>query len=269
MPAAKALLLIWFLALQLAMNPMEHYGRAQQAFAQKDYSEAEGQVNAALHDNPYLVPALVLKARLASLAHRPDVARSCLITAITADPQSMEAQFYLGVLLYEENNFRPALDPLDAARKLSPANALPIFYLAMTHEALADLQEALQLYEQAESLSPAASEQRAEIAVAHGRLLVSLNQDVAGMEQERRAIAINPRLRDAHYVLAKAWEHQADFEKAASEGELALAEPAADANAGDAEIHFLLARVYRKLNKSSLAQAHLAKFQALKQANHP
>ena len=55
---------------------------------------------------PTMVPALVLKARLATFAHRPDVAKSCLITAITVDPTSEEAQFYLGVLFYEQNDFQ-------------------------------------------------------------------------------------------------------------------------------------------------------------------
>ena len=248
---------------------MEHYRQAAQAFAQQRYATAELQVNAALHDEPYLVPALVLKARMASLAHRPDVARSCLIAAITADPRSMEAQFYLGVLLYEQGDYRPALSSLQAAQKLSPQNPLPVFYLAMDHEALADQQGALQLYQQAESLSPPASQQGAEIAAAYGRLLVLLNRTEAGMEQERRAIAVDANLRDAHYVLAKALEHQADFENAAREGELALTLPRLNANAGDAEIHFLLVRVYRRLNQPGLAQAHLAKFQALKQAARP
>ena len=83
-----------------------------------------------------------------------------------------------------------------------------------------------------------------------------------GIEQERRAIEIDPKSRDAHYVLAKGLEHEGDFENAAREGELALTLPAA--NASDAEIHFLLTRLYRKLNKPDLAEAHMEKFLALK-----
>src|SRR5579863_5077068 len=78
--------MIWLLALQLAVGPAQHYGNAKQDFAQRKFSEAVSEVDAALHESPYMVPALVLKARLATLAHRPDVARSCLITAVTADP---------------------------------------------------------------------------------------------------------------------------------------------------------------------------------------
>jgi hypothetical protein len=59
-------------------------------------------------------------------------------------------------------------------------------------------------------------------------------------------------------------EYEGDFEHAALEGELALTLP--EASASDAEIHFLLARLYRKLNKPDLAEAHMEKFQALKKA---
>jgi tetratricopeptide (TPR) repeat protein len=254
--------MIWLLAIQLAIGPTEHYERAKQDLVQQKFSEAASEVNAALHENPYMVSALVLKARLATFAHRPDVAKSCLITAITVDPTSEEAQFYLGVLLYEQNDFRPAISPLQAAQKLSPNSPLPAFYLAMTHEALGDQNKALEFYQQAENLSPKISPQTAEIAVAYGRLLVSLGRTQDGIEKERRAIEIDPKSRDAHYVLAKGLEHDGDFENAALEGELALTLP--EANASDAEIHFLLTRLYQKLNKPDLAEAHMEKFLALK-----
>src|SRR5579859_3093331 len=118
--------MIWLLALQLTIGPAQHYENARQDFAEQKFSEADSEVNAALHVSPYMVPALILKARLATFAHRPDIARSCLITAITADPSSEEAQFLLGVLYYAQNNFKLAISPLEEARSLSPKSALPV-----------------------------------------------------------------------------------------------------------------------------------------------
>src|ERR1035438_2499619 len=80
--------MIWLLALQLAVGPVQHYENAKQDFAQRKFPEAVSEVNKALHESPYMVPALVLKARLAQFAHRPDVAKSCLIMAVTVDPTS-------------------------------------------------------------------------------------------------------------------------------------------------------------------------------------
>src|SRR5579859_590988 len=81
--------MIWLLAFQLfafelAVGPAQHYENAKQDFAQHKFPEAVSEVDTALHESPNMVPALVLKARLAMFAHNPEVAKSCLIRAITA-----------------------------------------------------------------------------------------------------------------------------------------------------------------------------------------
>jgi tetratricopeptide (TPR) repeat protein len=252
--------MIWLLALQLAVGPAQQYEKAKHDFAQQKFSEAASEVDAALHENPYMVPALILKARLATFAHRPDVAKSCLITAVTVDPTSEEAQFYLGLLYYMQNDFKSAISPLQTAQTLSPKNPLPVFYLAMTQEARGAETKALELYQQAENLSPEKSPQTAEILVAYGRFLLSLGKTEDAIEKDRRAIDADPQSRDAHYELAKGLDHKGDFKNAALEGERALTLPAFGPS--DAQIHFLLANLYRRLNQPDLAKAHLEKFQA-------
>lgn len=255
--------MIWLLALQLAVGPEQHYENAKQDFAQRRFSEAVSEVNIALHESPYMVPALVLKARLAAFAHRPDVAKSCLITAITADPTSEEAQFFLGVFFYNQNDFKLAISPLQTAQTLSPKSPLPVFYLAMTHEALGDASQASNLYQQAENLSLQKSPQSASILVAYGRFLLSLGRSQDSIEKDRRAIEEDPELREAHYELAKGLEYEGNFKNAALEGERALALP--EFSTSDTQIHFLLARLYMKLKQPDLAKAHLEKFQAAPQ----
>jgi tetratricopeptide (TPR) repeat protein len=252
--------MIWLLALQLAVGPAQQYEKAKHDFAQQKFSEAVSEVDAALHENPYMVPALILKARLATFAHRPDVAKSCLITAVTVDPTSEEAQFYLGLLYYMQNDFKSAISPLQTAQTLSPKNPLPVFYLAMTQEARGAETKALELYQQAENLSPEKTPQTAEILVAYGRFLLSLGKTEDGIEKDRRAIEADPQSRDAHYELAKGLDHKGDFKNAALEGERALTLP--KFGPSDAQIHFLLANLYRRLNQPDLAKAHLEKFQA-------
>lgn len=255
--------MIWLLALQLAVGPMQHYEKSKQDFAQRKFTEAVSEVDAALHESPYMVPALVLKARLATFAHRPDVAKSCLITAVTADPTSEDAHFFLGVLYYMQNDFNLAISPLQTAQKLSPENPLPVFYLAMTQDALGDQTKALELYQQAEDLSPQKSPQSAAILVAYGRFLLLLGRTQESIEKVRRAIEEDPESRDAHYELAKELDSEGDFKDAAAEGERALTLPALGTS--DAQIHFILAKLYRKLNQPALANAHLQKFLAAKQ----
>jgi tetratricopeptide (TPR) repeat protein len=255
--------MIWLLALQLAVGPAQHYEKAKQDFAQRKVDEAVNEVDAALHESPYMVPALVLKARLAMFAHRPAVAKSCLITAITADPTSEEAHFFLGLFYYTQNYFKLATSPFQTAQTLSPKSPLPVFYLAMTHEALGDATQALDLYREAENLSPEKSPQSASILVAHGRFLLSLGRIQDGVEKYRQAIERDPESREAHYELAKDLDQEGDFNDAALEGELALTLPEIDTS--DAQIHFLLAKLYSKLKQPDLAKAHLEKFKAASQ----
>jgi tetratricopeptide (TPR) repeat protein len=255
--------MIWLLALQIAVGPAQHYEKAKQDFDQRNFPEAVSQVDAALHESPYMVPALVLKARLATFAHRPDVAKSCLIRAITADPTSEEAQFFLGVVNYMQNDFKLAISPLQTAQTLAPKDPLPVFYLAMTHEALGDGAKALELYQQAENLSPEKSPQSASILVAYGRFLLLMGRFQDGIEKDRRAIEADAESRDAHYELAKGLDQEGDFKNAALEGERALTLP--ELGTSDAQIHFLLAKVYGKLKQPDLAKAHLEKFQAAPQ----
>jgi tetratricopeptide (TPR) repeat protein len=255
--------MIWLLALQLAVGPAQHYENAKQDFAQHKFNEAVSEVDTALHESPYMVPALVLKARLAQFAHRPDVAKSCLIRAVTADPTSEEAQFFLGVFFYTQNDFKLAIAPLQTAQTLSPKGPLPVFYLAMSHEALGDETQALALYAQAESLSPEKSPQSASILVAYGRFLGLLGRNKESIEKDRRAIEEDPQSRDAHYELAKGLDHEGDFNNAALEAERALTLP--ELGTSDAQIHFLLAKLYTKLKQPDLAKAHLEKFQAAPQ----
>jgi tetratricopeptide (TPR) repeat protein len=255
--------MIWLLALQLAVGPAQHYEKAKEDFAQRKFDEATSEVNIALHESPNMVPALVLKARLAMFAHRPDVAKSCLITAITADPTSEEAQFFLGLFYYNQNDFKLAISPLQTAQTLSPKNPLPAFYLAMTHEAMGEGTQALDLYQQAENLSPEKSPQSASILVAYGRFLLSVGRIKDAVEKYRRAIEEDPESRDAHYELAKELDQEGDCKNAALEGERALTLP--ELGTSDAQIHFLLAKVYWKLKQPDLAKAHLEKFQAAPQ----
>ncbi|HEV2988936.1 MAG TPA: tetratricopeptide repeat protein [Candidatus Angelobacter sp.] len=255
--------MIWLLALQIAVGPTQHYENAKQDFEQRKFPEAVSEVNAALHESPYMVPALILKARLAQFAHRPDVAKSCLITAVTVEPTSEEAQFFLGLFYYVENDFKLAISPLETAETLSPKSPMPVFYLAMTHEALGDTAQALDLYQQAENLSPEKSPQSASILVAYWRFLFSMGRYKDSIEKDRLALEGDPESRDAHYELAKGLDHEGDFKEAALEGERALTLP--ELGTSDAQIHFLLASLYLKLKQPDLAKAHQEAFQAAPQ----
>ena len=103
----------------------------------------------------------------------------------------------------------------------------------------------------------------AEILVAHGKFLLSHGRLQDSIEKDRSAIEIDPESRDAHYEFARGLEQKVDFKSAALEGERALALPELDTS--DAQIHYLLAKLYRKLNQPALAKTHLEEFLAARQ----
>jgi hypothetical protein len=59
--------------------PQQQYDKAKDDLAKMQFGRADEEVSEALRLDPNFVPALILKARLALFAHRPDVAKSCLI----------------------------------------------------------------------------------------------------------------------------------------------------------------------------------------------
>src|ERR1700737_5176184 len=98
----------------------------------------------------------------------------------------------------------------------------------MTHEALGNATQALDLYQQAENLSPEKSPQSASILVAYGRFLLSLGRIQDGVEKYRRAIERDPESRDAHYELAKDLAQEEDFANPPPNGQPALHLPDPD-----------------------------------------
>ena len=247
--------MLWLLALQLSLPATQHYENAQRDLAGMRFDQATQELNAALQLDPYFVPALTLKARLALFARRPDVARSCLITAVTVEPGAESAQFLLGVFYYLQNDFKLAIAPLETARTLSPGDPQPWYYLGLAREAMGDASTALASYQRAEDLSPQNTPEKAALLVAYGRLLLSLDRGQESLAKQRLAIEADPRSRDAHYELARTLYHQGDDAAAAEAGVQALALPG---KMPSDRIHLLLGNIYTSLKKPDLAQAHLA-----------
>lgn len=226
--------------------------------------QADTETDEALHLDPNFVPALLLKARLALFAHRSDIAHSCLIRAVTIDPRSENAQFLLGLYFYLQNDFKLALAPLSAARSIDPRDALPNFYLALSHDGLGEPALAEGFYDAAESLSPNRSPERAEILIAHSRLLTSLGRYPESMQKIDLGLIADDSSRDAHYEKAKLLLRQDLYGDAATQAERALNLPALGTS--DSQLHFLLGKIYLKLHNPVMAQSHFAQFQAAPQS---
>jgi tetratricopeptide (TPR) repeat protein len=252
--------MMYLLLALLASTAMEHYQRANALFQQQKLVEAAQAVEESLRLDPVLVPALTLKGKLALGLNEFTIARQCFERAAQIEPGSAYAQFMLGFFYYVDNDFNKAIAPLENARRLNSADTRAPFYLAMTHEGLARADLAEPLYRETIALEEKLGRPSAETHVAYGRLLFTLGRREDSGRQMRRALALDPRSRDAHYELGRLHFERGEFAAAAEHGERAFALEGMGTT--DRQLHFLLGRTYLRLGRKELAESHLERFRA-------
>lgn len=242
----------------LAASSLADYQKANDLFAKRRFEEAGKTLELALAADPHLVPALTLKGKLAMALNHFDEARSAFAKAAELEPGSAYVQFLLGFFHYVDNDFRKALTPLQTAARLSPQDGRATFYLALTYEGLAQPDAAIGWYERTLVLEK--DQPSADTFTAYGRLLFTLGRYAESRKRVERALQLAPGSRDARYELGRLLFEEGRFAEAAGEGERALALPGVGTL--DRQIHFLLARAYRKTGEREKAEDHLAKFKA-------
>ena len=252
--------MILAMVLLLTNSAVEHYNRANALFTQQRMQEAASEVEAALAADPKLVPALTLKAKLAMAINQFDIARACLQSAAAIEPNSHYVQFMLGFFHYVDNDFSKAIPALERARALNGNDIRTHFYLALSLEGIAEPQKARTFYERTLELEKRANKRSADTHIAFARLLFTLGEYESSEKHVAQALQIEPGSRDGHYETGRLHFERKQFEEAAAAGERAL--KLTGAGTTDRQIHFLLARCYRKLGKAELAASHLAKFNA-------
>lgn len=235
------------------------YDRANALFEKGQFDAALKELDNALHADPKLVPALTLKAKLAMMINRYDVARECLDTAVAADPTGAYPQFLLGFLFYRQDKMPDAERELQKAQKLNPSDPRSALYLGMTEETLGRLAEAMAQYERAMRLEEATGHPNADAWIACARLLmVEGNLDRAG-KLLADAVRIEPNSRDAQFQSARLALQIGKTNEAIAAGEKALR---LSGETADRQIHFLLVQAYRMAGKDAEAAQHAAAIRA-------
>ena len=268
-PGARLIILVMGLLIlpadAKAMAPpsekaQQAYARANALFVEKKFAESLAALNQALAENPEFVPALTLRAKLAMAMDRLEPAGRDLKRAVELEPGSAYNQFMLGFYYYLENDFKRALEPLERARTLDASSSRTHFYLALTHEGLANADLAIQMYERALSLAGSSGKADTDVLIAYARLLFTLGQYSKSMALVDQALVLEPDSRDAHYERGRLLFQAGKFDQAVQEGEKAL--QLISVGTTDRQIHFLLARAYARTGNRERAAAHLEKFQA-------
>jgi tetratricopeptide (TPR) repeat protein len=231
------------------------YERANALFEKQQFDASLKELDNALQANPKLVPALTLKAKLAMMINRYDVARECLDTALAADPSGSYPQFLLGFLFYRQDKMPDAERELQKAQKLNPSDPRSALYLGLTEETLGRAPEAMAQYERAMRLEEATGHPNAEAWIDCARLLmVEGNLDRAG-KLLADAMRIEPNSRDAQFEFARLALKKGNAPEAIAAGEKALR---LTGETADRQIHFLLVQAYRLAGKDTEASQHAA-----------
>jgi tetratricopeptide (TPR) repeat protein len=246
----------WSLAacFLLAQSAADLYLRATRLVDQRDLDGARAAVEDALRLDPKLVPALVLKAKLAMQADRLADAEQALKAAIATEPAQRYPRFLLGMTYYLKNDFDRAATVLASADQ---SDARVVLYLAMTEEALNHTAAAIADYERALKLDPKGVDQR----VAYARLLFTqggLDRAEALIDE---ALQISPESPDALYEKGRCLFERGEFAQAAQAGERALARP--ESGAIERRVRYLLIRAYQKIGNAEMVAKHQAVFDRL------
>ena len=245
----------WILVFLLAQPPAARdYQKATELFAKHDLQGADAALDESLQVDPQYVPALVLKARLAMIAGRMDVARRALAAAIAADPKQSGPRFLLGFCLYLDNDFQGARDALARADQ---DDARVSLYIALSEEGMNHTYAATLYYERSLKLDPV----NAEARVAYSRLLRRQGKLDRAEALIDEALKPAPDAREVLYEKGQCRFERGAYAQAVEFGERALAAPGPAPT--ERQIRFLLVRAYLKAGNRDAAAKHRAIFESL------
>lgn len=229
---------------------------AQQLLRSQKPFEAASALAPLLAREPDNVEALLLAGRIELARDSPAQARPYLERAVKLPPKLAAAHFLLGLCLYIDNDFKPALAALEAANALKPNDGGTLLYLALTFEGLAQTNDALRVYPAAIARNPSA-----EAPLAFARFLFTLSRFDEAQGQVNQSLRRDAKSREAHYEQSRLHFEAGRFAQSAAAAELALTLPGS--SAAERPLHFLLARAYGKLNHAALAAQHREAFERI------
>lgn len=135
-------------------NSVAFYGLGEVFSGQENNADAIANYEKALNYDKALteiyIPLGILYYQAGEIAKASDL----LSKAIIASPDNAEAQYYLGLVRYSENNNEAALRAFRQAKTIDPRNAEAYYYTGLTLERMSKQTDAVPEYLQATQLKP-------------------------------------------------------------------------------------------------------------------
>ena len=156
---------------------------------------------------------------LASKGNANTEAAESLSQAVALNPNSFDAQFYLGRVQYALKDYVAAIGSFRAAVKLRPAHSEARFFLGTVLELTGDSEAAMAEYRELLKNDPDSVMGQ----LGSGALLVKQGKIDDALISLRRAVQLGPKEFEAHWALGRALMIKEQFTEAVSEFEKAVA----------------------------------------------
>lgn len=226
------------------------YLHALSLFNAGQAADAERESRRALRLNAGAAEAhTLLGVILAARGETDAEAAESLAQAVALSPDSFDARFYLGRVLYGRKDFGGAVENLRAAVRLRPRHAEARFFLGTALESAGDARAALSEYEELSKLDPDSVFGR----LGRGALFVKQGKFEEAITLLRGAASADPKNFEAHLALGRALSLGGRLEEAAGvlRTAVSLAPRRADA-------HYQLGLALRRLGRADEAAREFA-----------
>ncbi len=235
-----------------------HYDLGYVYFRTHQIGGAVRELSRSLQLNVKDAQAHKILALVCTFVGRYDLAEVELQAAAQLEPKSPEIHYFLGRVYYTRQVFAMAKQQFETAIQLDPGYMKAYNNLGLVMETLGKNDEAVKDYTTAAQMNEAQhlnSPLPFEYLSAHYN---RMRQPDLAIDFADKALEIDSQCDLAYYDLAKAFQIQNEWQKAADSVQKAIA-----INSSTAEYFYLLSKALRKLGKVPESEAALKKFEAI------
>ncbi len=212
--------------------------------------EAEAEVRRALRIDAGAVEAhTLLGIILASRGNANSEAADALSQAIALNPNSVDAQFYLGRVQYALKDYGGSVKSLRAATRLNPAHSEARFFLGTVLELAGDSNAAMLEYQELAKRDPNSVMGQLGLGV----LLVKQGKLDEALGPLSRAVSLDPKEFEAHWALGRALALKERYPDAVESFQKAVAIAPARSDA-----HYQLGLALKRLGRTEEANREFA-----------
>jgi tetratricopeptide (TPR) repeat protein len=176
-------------------------------------------------------------------------AADALSQAVALNPNSFDAYFYLGRVLYVMKDYGGAVKALRVATGLNPRHAEARFFLGTALESEGDSEAAMAEYQALVATDP----NSAIGQLGLGALLIKQGKVEEAIDALRRAVALDAQEFEAHWALGRAFALREKYQEAAASFQKAIT---LAPNRSDA--HYQLGLVLKRLGRTEEANREFA-----------